>query len=53
MRLARLTLTNFGSCEDAEVVFAEDLTVIVGENAAGKSAVIDALRLLLPNVIPG
>jgi putative ATP-dependent endonuclease of OLD family len=53
MRLARLALTNFRSCEDAEVVFAEDLTVIVGENAAGKSAVIDALRLATTPAIEG
>ncbi|AIY44525.2 hypothetical protein G155_01795 [Mycobacterium sp. VKM Ac-1817D] len=28
------------------VKFAPDLTVVVGENAAGKSAIVDALRLV-------
>ncbi|MDP7732824.1 ATP-dependent endonuclease [Mycobacterium sp. TY813] len=45
MRLSRLSLSNFRSCEDVVVCFAEDLTVLVGENASGKSAVIDAIRL--------
>src|SRR5271170_1430068 len=46
VRLSRLSLSNFRSCEGAEVCFAEDLTVLVGENASGKSAVIDAIRLV-------
>ncbi len=45
MRLTTLTLTNFRACRDTTVRFAPDLTVLVGENASGKSAVIDALRL--------
>src|SRR4051794_13987455 len=45
MRLTTLTLTNFRACRDTTVPFAPDLTVLVGENASGKSAVIDALRL--------
>lgn len=45
MRLVTLTLNNFRSCRKTVVEFAEDLTVLVGENASGKSAVVDALRL--------
>ncbi|WIM85947.1 AAA family ATPase [Candidatus Mycobacterium wuenschmannii] len=33
--------------------FADDLTVIAGENAAGKSALIDALRLATTSAIEG
>ena len=46
MHLAQLSLKHFRSCRDTSIEFAPDLTVIVGENAAGKSAIIDALRLV-------
>jgi putative ATP-dependent endonuclease of OLD family len=45
MRLYKMALKNFRSCSSTEVEFAEDLTVLVGENASGKTAIIDALRL--------
>ena len=45
MRMSRLTLSNFRSCVNTRVELAEDLTVLVGENASGKSAIIDAIRL--------
>ena len=45
MRLSKLTLRNFRSCVFTELDLAEDLTVLVGENASGKSAIIDALRI--------
>ena len=45
MRLTSLSLSNFRACRETLVSFAQDLTVLVGENASGKSAVIDALRL--------
>ena len=45
MKLSRLKLINFRSCVDTEVVFEDDLTVLVGENGSGKSNIIDALRL--------
>lgn len=53
MRLEHMSLANFRSCEDVEVEFADDLTVFAGENAAGKSAVIDALRLATTPAIEG
>lgn len=46
MHLSSLTLSNFRACRDTIVRFASDLTVLVGENASGKSAVVDALRLV-------
>jgi putative ATP-dependent endonuclease of OLD family len=45
VQLRSLRLKNFRACRDTEVTFAPDLTVVVGENASGKSAIIDALRL--------
>ncbi len=45
MKLSRLNLSNFRSCVSTEVVFEDDLTVLVGENGSGKSNIIDSLRL--------
>lgn len=47
MRLLNLHIRNFRKIEDLSVTFPEGLTVIVGENNAGKTAIIDALRLML------
>jgi predicted ATP-dependent endonuclease of OLD family len=48
MHISELRIEGYRSFEDAFVVrFNEALTVLVGENGSGKSAVIDALRLLL------
>lgn len=44
MHLSTLKLSNFRSCQNTTIEFSPDLTVLVGENASGKSAVIDALR---------
>lgn len=44
MHLSTLKLTNFRSCQNTTIELSPDLTVLVGENASGKSAVIDALR---------
>lgn len=45
MQLSTLRLKNFRACRSTMVTFARDLTVLVGENASGKTAIIDALRL--------
>ncbi|MBZ0180271.1 MAG: AAA family ATPase [Melioribacteraceae bacterium] len=47
MYLQRLTLENFRSCKNSEILFKNDLTVLVGENNSGKSNIIDAIRLLV------
>jgi putative ATP-dependent endonuclease of OLD family len=44
MRLRSLDISNFRSCYATRVDFSEDLTLLVGENDAGKSNIIDALR---------
>jgi putative ATP-dependent endonuclease of OLD family len=45
MQLSEVVLSNFRSCRDTAIQLSPDLTVVVGENASGKSALIDALRL--------
>jgi putative ATP-dependent endonuclease of OLD family len=47
MRLHELKIQNFRKIEDLNIVFPRGLCVIVGENNAGKTAIVDALRLML------
>lgn len=47
MRLYKLHVRNFRKIEGLTVTFPRGLSVIVGENNAGKTAIIDALRLML------
>ena len=47
MRLRELKIKNFRKLDDLTVTFPKGLCVIVGENNTGKTAVIDALRLML------
>ncbi|WP_081491143.1 AAA family ATPase [Mycolicibacterium phlei] len=53
MKLSQLTISNFRSCESVSLCLSEDLTVMVGENASGKSAIIDAIRLSTTPAIEG
>ncbi len=46
MHLRELRLRNFRSCADTTVRFDELLTVLVGENDAGKTNVVEAIRLV-------
>jgi putative ATP-dependent endonuclease of the OLD family len=45
--LCKLQICNFRKIEKLTVSFPRGLTVLVGENNSGKTAIIDALRLLL------
>ncbi|MEV5411047.1 AAA family ATPase [Thermopolyspora sp. NPDC052614] len=45
MYLRNLSLKNFRSCTDTTVEFQPTLTLLVGENNAGKSNIIEGLRL--------
>ena len=47
MYLARLTIEGFRRLAKIELRFREGLNVLVGPNNAGKTAVVDALRVLL------
>jgi putative ATP-dependent endonuclease of OLD family len=45
MYLSGISIEGFRSCAAVDIAFSPTLTLIVGENNAGKSNVIDALRL--------
>src|ERR1700744_1063246 len=47
MRLRELKICNFRKIANLTITFPRGLCVIVGENNAGKTAIIDALRLML------
>ena len=47
MWLHELSIKNFRKIEDIAIKFPRGLSVIVGENNAGKTAIIDALRIIL------
>jgi recombinational DNA repair ATPase RecF len=52
MELKRLTLTQFRAFEQAEFVFTPGMNLIAGINGAGKSTVLDVLRVLLSQTLP-
>jgi putative ATP-dependent endonuclease of OLD family len=45
MWLSQLDLFNYRACADTSLHLDRNLTVLVGENAAGKSALVDGIRL--------
>jgi putative ATP-dependent endonuclease of OLD family len=47
MRLKEISIQNFRKIEKLNLAFPKGLSVIVGENNAGKTSIIDALRLML------
>ncbi len=47
MWMRELTIRNFRRIEELTINFPRGLCVIVGENNAGKTAIIDALRIML------
>lgn len=51
MKLLKLKVTGFRSLNDAEINLS-DLIVLIGENYAGKSSVLDLLNIFFNNRIP-
>ena len=47
MFLSKLKLKNFRKYEKLEVPFKKGVNVLIGENDSGKTAIIDAIRILL------
>jgi len=45
MRIDRLTVSNFKNFEEETFEFHRQFTLVVGDNGAGKTAVLDALRI--------
>lgn len=52
MKVDELKLTHFRGLLDTEIKFHPGFNLIVGVNGAGKSSVLDALRVLLSQVLP-
>jgi predicted ATP-dependent endonuclease of OLD family len=50
MQLNHVTIENFRCYQQPTTVNIDDLTVLVGKNDAGKSAVFDALNVFFGNV---
>ncbi|MFE3830575.1 ATP-dependent endonuclease [Streptomyces sp. NPDC059092] len=44
--MSEVLIERFRSCEEARIPLQPEITVLVGENNAGKSTVVDAVRLL-------
>lgn len=46
MHVSEVLIERFRSCEEVRIPLRPEVTVLVGENNAGKTTVVDALRLL-------
>ena len=47
MYLSKLKIKNFRSIKDIELDFSQGINILIGENNAGKTTIIDALRICL------
>jgi predicted ATP-binding protein involved in virulence len=52
MQLKRLSLTQFRAFEQATFEFYTGMNLLVGVNNVGKSTVLDALRMMLSQILP-
>ena len=52
MRVEKFQLNNFRGIYQTEIAFSPGLNLIVGVNGVGKTAILDALRILLSQVMP-
>lgn len=52
MELQRLSLTNFRAFKQADFEFKPGMNLIVGINGVGKSSVLDAIRIMLSQILP-
>ena len=52
MILHKLNLANFRAFEQIEIEFESDVTVIAGVNGVGKTAILDAIAVLLSRALP-
>ncbi len=52
MQLRHLTLTHIRAFSHAEITFQPGMNLIVGINGVGKSTILDAVRIMLSQVLP-
>jgi predicted ATP-dependent endonuclease of OLD family len=52
MQIKNLTLTQFRGFEQAKIDFYPGMNLLVGINGVGKSTILDALRIMLSQVLP-
>jgi predicted ATP-binding protein involved in virulence len=53
MRIDRLTIQNFNGFESCEITFNPHFNLLVGDNASGKTSILDALSILLDTWVRG
>jgi len=53
MRIERIKIKNFKNFEDAEFIFKSNFTVFIGENAKGKTSILDALAVVVGGFLRG
>ena len=51
--ITKLVIKNFKQFEDFEIKFNKDLNIIVGNNDAGKTTIIEAINLAITGVLNG
>src|SRR6266487_1543735 len=52
MKIRELQLKNFRGFKDQRITFSEHFTVIAGINGNGKTAILEALALLISRLLP-
>jgi predicted ATP-binding protein involved in virulence len=52
MQISRLTLTQFRAFEQVALDFYPGMNLLIGINGVGKSSILDALRVMLSQVVP-
>ena len=53
MKIKSITLSNFRCFENLEIELNDNLTVIVGNNGAGKSSILDAISIAIGTFLAG
>jgi len=53
MRIQKLVLKNFRKYEDASFAFHPKFTILIGENGAGKTTILDAVAIMLATYFQG